>query len=242
MSQALWPGDLMIRLGLLGAEGRMGKAVEEVVDRFFQDKGKLTARATRNHWPVWDCDVIIDFSSPAGTLELLGSSASLPPVACGTTGWTQDQRATLEAYCQRHRVLLASNFSTSMMVMHHLVAQAGPLLESLGYEPVICETHHRYKRDAPSGTARALQRSLRPDAPESIQTHAVRAGEIPGKHTVTFYGPADQLALVHEAQDRRLFAHGAINVALWMVGGKSPGLLSTADYFTHLQQEKGDHG
>jgi dihydrodipicolinate reductase len=78
------------------------------------------------------------------------------------------------------------------------------------------ETHHRHKKDSPSGTAITLQRAISPDDPNQIQTHSIRAGEVIGEHTIGFYGRADKITLSHSAQDRSLFARGAIEVALWL--------------------------
>lgn len=110
----------------------------------------------------------------------------------------------------------ATNFSAGVAAMARLLRTAAPLLASLGYTPVVTETHHRHKKDAPSGTALTLTDALRPTYPESVQTHSVRAGEIVGRHDVTFFGSHDTLAIEHDALDRGVFARGAIDAALWL--------------------------
>ena len=104
------------------------------------------------------------------------------------------------------------------------------MLEALGYTPVITETHHRHKRDAPSGTAISLQQCLQPFG--DIQTHSVRAGEVPGTHEVRFFGDHDELSIRHEARDRGVFASGAIEAALWLHQLDRPAAFFTAaSYF-----------
>jgi 4-hydroxy-tetrahydrodipicolinate reductase len=111
---------------------------------------------------------------------------------------------------------MSSNFSTGVQALLAVLRAHAPLLEKLGYAPVIVETHHRHKKDAPSGTALSLQRAISPAGPGNLQTHAVRAGEVVGDHEVIFYGPGDHLTFGHFAQDRSVFARGAIEAALWL--------------------------
>jgi 4-hydroxy-tetrahydrodipicolinate reductase len=179
-----------------------------------------------------DTDVIIDFSVPEGTLALLEAVPNDgPPLVCGVTGWRETQMSRLREHAGRTCILHAPNFSTGVLALRHLLRTAAPLLARLGYTPVVCETHHRHKRDAPSGTALALCRDIAPDDPASVQTHAVRAGEVIGDHQVTFYGPGDRIQLAHQAQDRTIFARGAIEAACWLADRpRTPGLLSLDDY------------
>jgi 4-hydroxy-tetrahydrodipicolinate reductase len=118
------------------------------------------------------------------------------------------------------------------MALLHFLKSASPLLEKLGYTPVVTETHHKHKKDMPSGTAISIQRAIAPAGPGNVQTHSVRAGEIIGDHEVTFYGPGDHLTFGHFAQDRSIFARGAIDCALWLSSKKGQtGLFSIEDFF-----------
>jgi len=234
----------MRRVGLLGGSGRMGRLVAELLTTAYGDRAVLAAAPGRGE--PWDellnCEVIIDFSSPEGTLALLETTWP-PMIASGTTGWTEDQRTRLETLAADRRILLASNFSSGVMALRHILRRAAPLLDSLGYTPVLSETHHRYKRDAPSGTALTLMGDVAPDDPGSVQVHATRAGEVIGDHRLDFYGPADVISIGHHAQNRGIFARGAIEVAMWMASApREKGLMDMDDYFSEVlaRSEPGD--
>lgn len=224
----------MIKVGLLGSTGRMGKWVKEILTNEFSSKAVLSAQASSKDSliPLAQADVIIDFSSPQSVLRLISSTPSLPPLIVGSTGWTLDQRKELEGLAKKTPVLMSSNFSTGVMALSCVLREASPILEKLGYRPVIVETHHQNKKDAPSGTALSLQRVLSPDGPDNVSIHSVRGGEIIGDHEVTFYGKADHITIGHFAQDRSIFARGAIDAALWLCTVKNSGkILSVEDYF-----------
>lgn len=230
-----------LHLGILGAGGRMGRMVASLLREEYADRVKRVTAVGRGEGvaPLAETDAIIDFSTPEATLSLLEGARQkhLPPLACGTTGWTDAQRQRLDAQLAYHCVLMAANFSTGILVLRQMLEQHGPLLRRLGFTPVMTETHHRHKKDAPSGTALALNRAVDPVHPEAIQTHATRAGEVIGEHQLTFYGPEERLILGHIAQDRALFARGAIEVALWLARlPKATGRLGMDDYFRALNE------
>jgi 4-hydroxy-tetrahydrodipicolinate reductase len=163
-------------------------------------------------------DIIIDFSAPAAGIALAQAAektAQPPVLVIGSTGWKIDERKLIEKYAERAPVILASNFSTGVLVLMEMMKKFSPVLEKLGYTPVIVETHHKHKKDSPSGTALSLQRMISL-SPGNVQTQSVRAGEVIGDHEVTFYGPGDRVTAGHFAQDRSIFATGAIDVALWL--------------------------
>jgi len=223
-----------MKIGLMGAQGRMGRCVKQVLAADYAGTAVMAAECGRGQNPasLFATDAIIDFSSPEGTLALLEAAPrGCPPLACGVTGWNADQTARLQRFAGHRRILLAPNFATGVMAMRHILRMAAPLLQRLGYTAVVTETHHRHKRDAPSGTALGLCRDLAPRQPHSIQTHSIRAGEVVGEHEVTFFGPSDRLRIGHSAQDRSLFARGAIEVALWLVAQpQASGLLTMEDF------------
>lgn len=212
----------MIRIGLLGATGRMGQWVQKLIETEFGQKAQLAARAGQNDplEPLLDTDVVIDFSLPVAMRALAAKSMTrktgLPAFVVGSTGWKLEERHDLEELSKHTPVLMSSNYSTGVMALLEVLRQAAPMLEKIGYTPVLVETHHRHKKDAPSGTALSLQRAISPTGPGNVQTHCIRAGEIIGDHEVTFYGPGDHLTLGHFAQDRSIFARGAIDAALWL--------------------------
>jgi 4-hydroxy-tetrahydrodipicolinate reductase len=104
------------------------------------------------------------------------------------------------------------------------------------------ETHHRHKKDAPSGTAILLNKAIESSAGnDPVQTHSIRSGEVIGDHEITFYGAADRLTLGHAAQDRSIFARGALDAALWAHTrrnelSKQKTLISMDRYFDELTQ------
>lgn len=233
-----------MKIGLMGAQGRMGRCVQQVLAADYADRAVLAAECGRGQNPtdLFATDAIIDFSSPEGTLALLEAApVDCPPLACGVTGWSADQKARLQRFAERGPILLAANFATGVMALRHILRTAAPLLARLGYTAVVTETHHRHKRDTPSGTALALCRDIAPRQPQTIQTHSVRAGEVVGEHEVTFFGPSDRLRLSHSAHDRGLFARGAIGAALWLAAQpRTPRLLSMEDYLNDQLVEAGE--
>jgi 4-hydroxy-tetrahydrodipicolinate reductase len=217
---------MSVQIGLLG-RGRMGKVLESLLQGEFAEKTSLTTMVGKSLTPetydtLKSSQVIIDFSSPEAVLALMGKLRSepnptaLPAFIVASTGWKLDQRKELEKYGQLAALLISANFSLGVLALMDVLKTASPLLEKLGYLPVISETHHRHKKDSPSGTALSLQRVIAPAGPGNVQTHSTRGGEIIGDHEVTFYGVADHLTFGHFAQDRSIFARGAIEAALWI--------------------------
>jgi 4-hydroxy-tetrahydrodipicolinate reductase len=238
----------VIRIGLLGAKGRMGRYVSDILARDFAQKAQLASTPGRGESPspLLGTDVVIDFSSPTAMLSLaelaLMHQGPLPAFVVGSTGWKIDERRKLEELSHRTPVLVASNFSTGVLALLDILKTASPWLERLGYTPVIVETHHKHKKDAPSGTALSIQRAISPAGPGNVQTQSVRAGEIIGDHEVTFYGSGDHITIGHFAQDRSIFARGAIDTALWLASkrgeARQPGLMTMDQYFQSLKEPK----
>jgi 4-hydroxy-tetrahydrodipicolinate reductase len=165
-------------------------------------------------------DAVIDFSSPEASVQLaekaLQKNGALPVFVVGSTGWKGDQLKVMEALAAKTPVVLSSNFSTGVLALQKVLSAYSAVLTRLGYKPVMVEAHHQHKKDAPSGTALLLNRTIEKAAAIGpVQTHSIRAGEVIGDHEITFYGPADRIVLSHSAQDRSIFARGAIDVALW---------------------------
>lgn len=236
----------MIRVGLLGAHGRMGQWVAKLLQSEYLKVAKIEAIIGRNDRPeaLLNADVVIDFSSPGAMQSLavlaLKHEGPLPAFVIGSTGWKPEERKLLEELSKKTPVLISSNFSTGVLAICDILRYAAPLLEKLGYTPVIVETHHQHKKDAPSGTALSLQRAISAENPNNVQTLSVRGGEIIGDHEVTFYGPGDHITLGHFAQDRSIFARGAIDVALWLSQRKTgvralKGIVPIEKYFEELK-------
>jgi 4-hydroxy-tetrahydrodipicolinate reductase len=194
------------------------------------------------------CDVYIDFTAPASTREAAQAAARLRRAAViGTTGLAAADEAAIAELARVAPVVFAANFSLGVNLVLGLVRQAA---RALGpeWDAEVVETHHRAKRDAPSGTALRLAEALaeatgrdlgataryqrhgdigpRTDAEIGIQT--LRGGDVVGDHTIYFLGQGERVEITHRATSRDTFAHGAVRAALW-VSGRPPGLYDMRD-------------
>lgn len=236
----------MIQVGLLGSHGRMGKWVMSLLSEDYSSRARIGAEARRGDplEALFSTDAVIDFSSSEACALLAGEAlkwkGELPVFVVGSTGWKSEQIRTLERLAEKTPVLMSSNFSTGVLALQKVLKDFSPLLAKLGYQPVIVETHHQHKKDSPSGTALLLNQTIESAAKIGpIQTHSIRAGEVIGDHEVSFYGPADRLVFSHSAQDRSVFARGAIDVALWLAARRtvlqgSKKILSMETYFSEF--------
>ena len=247
----------MTRLTIHGAAGKMGRRLITLAtedprftvaaaveftghDALGADAGELAGCGTLGV-PVTDkidgdADVIIDFSIPAGTRRALEACRENPcAMVIGTTGLQRDDHAAIDAAAERAAMLQAPNMSLGVNLLFALAAQAAARLGE-AYDIEIVESHHRYKKDAPSGTAlgiaeaicEATGRSIDQDVvhgrhgddvprrPGQIGMHALRLGDLAGRHTASFATPGEELQLTHIATTRDVFAHGALTAAAWL--------------------------
>ena len=238
----------MIRLAVAGAAGRMGRCVLEVAahDSRFEVVAAIDL-GTQQLIPA--CDVLIDFTDAAGTIEWLKTCESRRlPMVMGTTGHDEAQLTRITQVARGIAVVKAANFSVGVQVVLGVV---GRIVAELGdeYDIEIVETHHRHKSDAPSGTALSLLAEIQrgteqvrgrkgPDhvvfgrrgkvserSKGEIGVHAIRMGEIVGQHEIHFSGPGETITLRHTAHSRETFAAGALRAAAWIIG-RPPGLYS----------------
>lgn len=195
-------------------------------------------------------DVVIDFSAPAflrSLLETHGEALRGTGLVVGTTGLEAEDQRHLDSAAAHSPVLVAANFSVAVNLLLALAEQAARVLGD-EYDVEIVEAHHRRKEDAPSGTALALGeavasgrrveladvrrdgRSGRPGARPrgEVGFHALRGGAVVGHHDVHFFGDLDTLTLSHHADDRSLFAAGALRAARWLAERK-PGRYAMRD-------------
>jgi dihydrodipicolinate reductase len=192
-------------------------------------------------------DAIVDFTVPKLSVELAGLAAQARIVhVIGSTGFSEDDNEKIKA-ASRHAVIIKSgNFSKGVAVLASLVKQAAKLLP--GFDIEIVEMHHNKKVDAPSGTALMLGEAAASGREISLAAHAVRSrdghtgarvpgsigfaalrgGTVVGDHQVIMAGPVERLVLGHIAEDRSIFAHGALTAIQWGCGQK-PGLYTIAD-------------
>ncbi len=182
-------------------------------------------------------DVLIDFSSPAGMLHWLAVAEHVRlPIVIGTTGLTPDHHRRIDEAALNIPVLQATNTSLGVAVLNCLCAQAAKLLGS-DFDIEIVETHHRYKKDAPSGTAITLAdrileavgktrdelaygrdgaQAVRQQG--SIGMHSLRMGDVTGTHTAHFSTEGERIEITHAATSRDIFARGALRAAHWIAG------------------------
>ncbi len=251
----------MIRIGILGSTGRMGThLIKNVLEDDILELSTLhvfdelkisvpeSVELTDSMIKFLDsCDVVIDFSAPAATQELLELAIENPhPLVIATTGLSEHQQNLLSEASKKMPVLYATNMSAGIALLKKLVEQVSAALDDFDIE--IVEQHHRHKVDAPSGTALTLAefaakgRGLDIDkvrisgrdgqigarSKDEIGVMALRGGDIVGRHTVGFYNDGEFMELNHTATSRETFSKGAIRAAKWMAD-KEPGLYSIND-------------
>jgi len=241
----------MVRVGVFGASGRVGRLI---VDHLREhDELSLSSVYVRNELNfaidhsvlvtndmktfIGSCDIIIDFSLPDAMEKLLETALEVGgrAIVIGTTGLSTHQKNLLIEASNQMPILYATNMSMGVALLNQLVATASEKLRDFDIEVV--EMHHRYKKDAPSGTALTLAdsaaraRGLDLDkvrtsgrngdigerSCDEIAVMALRGGDIVGRHTVGFYNDGEYVELSHTATSRDTFAKGSIRAAEWLV-------------------------
>lgn len=252
-----------MRIAIHGAAGRMGLRLIALASRDDQlqvaaaidrpghpaagrDIGELAGvgpiGVNLTDKPAADVDMMVDFSTPTAMRGALSACADAGiPFVSGTTGLSGDDQQALDAASKRIAVLYASNFSLVVNVLNRLAAEAAALLGQ-DYDIEILEAHHRFKKDAPSGTAIMLARTVCgaaggdfdrdviytrhgddvPRRPGQITVQSLRIGDHPGEHTLYFAAPGERLELRHVSTSRDSYVLGALRAAKWL-GGKPAG-------------------
>jgi len=220
--------SLRVRVLFVGAAGRMGKTI---VNLAADDPNiDIVARCDLGDpiEPVMkDCDVIIDFSHADAIAEICSAAQQQhKSLVIGTTGHSQEQRQLIERTAHSLPIVFASNFSVGVNVLFWLTEKGAGVL-GRDFDAEIVETHHKMKKDAPSGTAKTLGEILKTvrRMEDAIPIQSIREGDVVGEHTVIFSGPGERLELTHRAGSREIFARGALRAARWIIG-KPPGLYS----------------
>lgn len=262
----------MIRIAIVGAAGRMGKNLIQAVVQ--EDGCELSVAVERPDSTLIGCDagelagvgklnvavcdnlaeqvesfdVVIDFTSPENSLvntRLCQEQGKA--MIIGTTGLTDEQKAQLKTLSEKCPVVFAPNMSVGVNLLFKLLETAASVLNE-GYDIEVIEAHHRYKKDAPSGTALrlgevvadTLGRDLKTCAvygregitgerdPETIGFATVRAGDVVGDHTVLFATEGERVEITHKASSRMTFAKGAVRAAKW-IRSQDAGLFDMQD-------------
>ena len=237
----------MARIGIIGSEGRMGHALARAIETAGHevsggvDKGAdVAGLADRS-------DVLVDFSAPfAVEANLHAAIGAGVPILIGTTGLDEAHHAAIDAAARAIPVLQTGNTSLGVTLLAHLVREAALRLGP-EWDVEVLEMHHRMKVDAPSGTAlllgqaaaegRGIELADRSERGRDGVTGAreqgaigfasLRGGTVAGEHSVIFAGEHERLTLSHHAEDRMIFAHGAVRGAAWLIG-RDPGRYTMA--------------
>ncbi|MFH1691465.1 MAG: 4-hydroxy-tetrahydrodipicolinate reductase [Candidatus Omnitrophota bacterium] len=225
----------MIKLGVSGAMGKMGKRILSLalLDRVF--KVSLALEKTGCFLPnkkiaglkVQGCaeaiksvDVLIDFSCIEATLEHLAYAVKFKKaIVIGTTGFSEAQKKKIVLAAKKIPVIFSPNMSIGVNLLFSLVQQAANVL-SKEYKASIVEAHHVHKKDAPSGTAKYLAQIIKEECKHKPGVKSIREGEIIGDHDVIFDSPWDTIKLSHSAKTRDIFAKGALEAAKFIVTRK----------------------
>ncbi len=228
----------MIRIGIIGSEGRMGGALALAIAAAdgtlaggIDKDGDIVALAAAS-------DVLVDFSSPhALEANLDAAIAAGVPIVVGTTGLEERHHWLCDHAAQTIAVLQTGNTSLGVTLLAHLVREAAARLGE-DWDIEIAETHHRMKVDAPSGTALLLGEAAAAGRGIALADHSergrdgitgareagaigfasLRGGSVAGDHTVHFLGDDERLTLTHLAENRGIFAKGAVRAAQWLIG------------------------
>lgn len=232
----------MASIGIIGSEGRMGQAIaallaesEHSLAGGSDQHGNAATLADRS-------DVLVDFSLPQALEANLHAAVGAGiPIVIGTTGLTERHHAAIDHAAHAVAVLQTGNTSLGVTLLAHLVGEAAARLGP-EWDIEILEMHHRLKVDAPSGTALLLGQAaaagrgiplaansergrdgdIGARAEGAIGFASLRGGTVAGEHSVILAGPEERLTLSHNAENRAIFARGAIRAAEWLIG-KPPG-------------------
>jgi 4-hydroxy-tetrahydrodipicolinate reductase len=220
-----------LRVLLVGAAGRMGKTIVDLArnDPQIDIVAQCDLRDAIEP-AIKKSDVVIDFSQPDAIEGICRAALQhRQPLVIGTTGHSTAQRSLIEKTAQAIPIVFASNFSVGVNALFALTHKAAAIL-GREFRAEIVETHHRTKKDAPSGTAKTLAAILSKaqNIADQIPIRSVREGDVVGEHTVIFSGLGERLELTHRASSREIFARGALRAAQWVID-KPPGLYSMQD-------------
>lgn len=213
------------RIALIGM-GRMGRALALLAPergcRIVAEIDATNAEGGRiDRASLSDAEVAIEFTAPdAAVANARACVAAGCPVVVGTTGWYAELPALSEEVMRAGGAMLtAPNFALGVAIFDRVVAEAARLFATVqGFDAHLVETHHSAKMDAPSGTAVAIAATAQARLGHPVPITSVRVGSVPGTHVLLFDGAFEQVRLVHEARDRRVFAEGALAAARWLAG------------------------
>lgn len=246
----------MLEIMINGCSGKMGQVLCDLIEQnenLILKCGFDKIVTGQFAFPVYDNisnitekpDVIIDFSVPTATLNILKyADKNNIPIVIATTGFTSEEEVIIKEYSKRIPIFKSANMSYDIMVMKKLVQWLSPLLSGTDIE--ISETHHNRKIDSPSGTAQMLADTINTSLGNNfhyeynrhekhekrdkneIGMHSIRGGNIVGEHTVQFFGEFETFEIKHTSYSRNVFAEGALKASEYIVKQK-PGFYTMED-------------
>ena len=262
----------MSNIAIFGANGRMGRVLIEAIEQSAEDKLAAASVRTTSSFVGLDVgelagigkkgllvcadlsahiekvDVMIDFTLPAALTENLAFCVTHnKPIIIGTTGLNTQQKMALDSASKLIPIVFAANYSVGVNLMLNLVRKAAAVMADTA-DIEILETHHRFKKDAPSGTAMAIGEAIADEIGRDLSECAVygregetgernhqtigfatvRAGDVVGEHTALFADIGERLEITHKASSRLTFAKGAVKAASWVIN-KPAGLYNMQD-------------
>lgn len=238
----------MARIGIIGSKGRMGAAIAQVLASGEHELAGGVDAGDDVAVLAAQSDALVDFSAPAALAANLAAAQEAGiPMLIGTTGLEEAHHEAIDGAAENIPVLQTGNTSLGVNVLCHLIHRAA---ETLGddWDIEIVEMHHRHKVDAPSGTAILMGMaaaegrgiSLKSNSergrdgvtgarkPGAIGFASLRGGSVAGEHSAYFAGEDERITLTHNAENRVIFARGAVKGALWLIG-KEPGRYTMND-------------
>jgi len=210
-----------IRYGIIGASGKMGKEIENVFSEVHHQC--VFKYDVDGEWKTEKPELLIDFSLPIVFEKVIEYSKNFSvPLIIGTTGLSKAQLISLKNLSENISVVQSYNFSIGIQLLLKCIESVKDEVD--GWDIEIEETHHRFKKDKPSGTAIMIKDLLR----EDINVSSLRLGNVPGIHTVQFGSLGEVLKIEHQALSRRTFADGVLRSAKFIMKKKN-GLYSFKD-------------
>ncbi len=232
---------MICKVGICGASGRMGLEIAAAIQQGFQFRdtsfrfcdaiaesnriSSVEGIPVRSFLDVSSepVHIWIDFSRPEATLELLKKIQT--PIVIGTTGFSESQWKEVAHYAEKRPVLFAPNMAPGMNALLRIL-DSGLLPSTMGFNVLAGESHHKHKKDSPSGTMKRLISSLELQGYRNIPVEVSRVGEVLGVHRLQFVSEDEEIKIEHRVLNRRVFANGALVGAQFLMAQTAPKIYS----------------
>lgn len=221
----------MIKICVSGSEGKMGSRIIDLAkeDAELNVAGQFDIKGDAEE-SIKGCDCLIEFTIPKATIEHLAiCEKNKKAMVIGTTGLSEEDKAKIKEASANIPIVFSPNMSVGVNLLFKLINDASKVLGA-EYEISILEAHHEQKKDAPSGTAKEMEKIVKAvkGKDTDVAISSIREGEIVGEHTITFESDTDLIEITHSAKTRDIFAKGALAAAKFLEGKKN-GLFTMKD-------------